>query len=63
MFEYVILVASSLGLVVNAAGLWMIGRRRKTRAFAREPFTLFLDRYIPSLLSLLSWAHSRNLSV
>ena len=37
MFDYVILVASSLGLVVNAAGLWMIGRRRKTRAFAKGP--------------------------
>lgn len=28
MFDYVILVASSLGLVVNAAGLWMIGRKK-----------------------------------
>ena len=28
MFDYVILLASSLGLVVNAAGLWMIGRRK-----------------------------------
>ena len=35
MFDYVILVASLLGLVVNAAGLWMIGRRRKSRAFAK----------------------------
>lgn len=37
MFDYVILVASSLGLVVNAAGLWMIGRR-KSRAFAKSMF-------------------------
>ena len=38
MFDYVILVASSLGVVVNAAGLWMIGRRRKSRAFAKSMF-------------------------
>ena len=40
MFDYVILVASLLGLVVNAAGLWMIGRRRKSRAFAKGRTTL-----------------------